>query len=103
MTLEQLHTILTGTELPVAYNAFPEETAPALPFICYRVVGSNNFFADGSTYEKINDIDVELYTKTKDQATEALLEQALGELCWNKEENYLADEKCFEIIYNLEV
>lgn len=103
MTLEELHTILTGTGLPVAYNAFPEEEAPALPFICYRVVGSNNFFADGSTYQKINDIDVELYTKTKDQATEALLEQALGELCWNKEENYIADEKCFEIIYNLEV
>lgn len=103
MTLEELHTILTGTGLPVVYNAFPEELAPALPFICYRVIGSNNFFADGRTYETINDIDVELYTKTKDQETEALLEQALGELCWNKEENYLADEKCFEIIYNLEV
>ena len=103
MSLEEFKKILKTTGLPVAYYAFPENAAPALPFICYLVPFTNNFGADGKVYEKINHIQVELYTKMKNQEIEEKVENALSSFYWEKTEIYLEDEKCFEIIYELEV
>lgn len=103
MSLEKFHEILETSGLPVAYYAFPEEEAPGLPFICYLVVDTNTFKADGETYVAFNHVLVELYTKQKDLAVEAKVEQALEGFAWNKTETFLDDEKCFEIIYELEV
>ena len=103
MSLEELKKLLESTGLPVAYYAFPEEEAPGLPFICYLVAYSNNFSADGSVYKKINHIQIELYTKHKDIESEEKVEEALSSFYWEKEETYLEEEKCFEVIYELEV
>lgn len=103
MKLEAFETLLESTKLPVAYYAFPENEAPSLPFICYLVPFTNNFYADNKVYKVINHIQVELYTKIKNPEIEERVEQALSSFCWEKEEIYLDDEKCFEIIYKLEV
>lgn len=103
MRLKAFEELLETTELPVAYYAFPENEAPPLPFICYLVPFTNNFSADGKVYQKINHIQVELYTKFKSPEIEEKVEQALSSFYWEKTETYLEDEKCFEIIYELEV
>lgn len=103
MTLEQILTALKETGLPVAYRAFPVGQAPEPPFICYLYSYSNNFEADNHVYQQIGHIQIELYTKNKDPQSETLVESALAGLCWEKTEEYLDDEQCYEILYEIEV
>ena len=103
MSLKEFKELLESTGIPVTYYAFPIVKAPKLPFICFRVDYSNNFSADGTVYKKNNHILVELYTKNKDVESEEKVENALSSFYWDKDEEYLEEEKCFEIIYELEV
>lgn len=108
MTLVELYTALSsisGFDKKVVYRAWPVGEAPALPFIVYLVQGSDNFGADDIVYKPINRVDIELYSKNKDTTSEGLIEALLESLSiyWEKEEVYLDDEKCYEIIYSIEV
>ncbi len=103
MTAEDMKKILSSTGLPVAYRAFQEGEAPSLPFICFLVPGSNNFAADGCVYFKANRVQIELYTKYKDLESEGKVEEALSSFFWEKTEEYIESEKCFQIVYELEV
>lgn len=103
MTLKELSSQLETTGLPVTYRAWPDKGAPPLPYICYLVSYSNNFGADNRVYRKINHIQVELYTKLKDPKSEDKVEQALSSLYWEKTEEYIDSEKCYQILYEIEV
>lgn len=103
MKLEELKVILETSGLPVAYRAWPEGEAPELPYICYLVTGSSNFAADGQVYEKILRLQVELYTKFKDEALEDKVEQVLSSFVWEATEEYIDSEKCYQILYEIEV
>ena len=109
MELSEVKTILSGTGLPVAYRAWPDDPAnnlpPPLPWIVYLETGSQNFSADGVVYLAIKSIRIELYTKEKDPTSERKVETALSNagIFWNKTEEYLDDEQCYEIIYEIEV
>lgn len=104
--LEGLYKILnsiTGFTDKVTYRAFPVGEAPALPFICYLVTNSDNFFADDVVTHQILDVDVELYTKNKDLASESAIESALNDnkIPWNKTEDYIDSEQCYMITYSI--
>lgn len=103
MRLEELKTLLETTGMPVTYRAWPENEAPPLPFICYLVAYSNNFGADNRVYHKISHIQVELYTKQKDQSSEDKVENALSSFYWDKTEEYIDSERCYQILYEIEV
>lgn len=103
MTLENIKSLLDTTVLPVTYRAWPENAAPPLPFICYLYKGSNNFVADGRVYFPVSQLHVELYSKLKDPASEALVEAALDGIVWVKSEVYIESEKCYKITYEIEV
>lgn len=108
MSLEELFALLNGiTQFTgkVAYRCFPAGNAPKLPFICYLETSTNNVFADNKTYDVIRGIDIELYTENKDVASESLVEQALNDanIPWNKYEEYIDIEKCYQITYSVEV
>lgn len=103
MTLAELKTQLDTTKLPVTYNSWPIGHAPALPFICFRVTGSDNFPADNAVFFPTQDVDVELYTENKAPETEALLEAALAPFVWEKTEEYISDERMYEIIYTINI
>lgn len=103
MTLSELKDILKSTGLPVVYRAWPEQKAPPLPYICYLCVGNTPTYADSSVYVQSSEINVELYTKTKDPATEAALEAALKNFHWTKSEIYIDTERCYQILYEIEV
>ena len=105
MTLDEFYTMLQATELPVAYYAFPVDEAPSLPFLVYFETATDNFAADGIAYYEIKKMAVELYTQRRNTELEQTIEQTFttNGIFWNKELVYLNDERCFEIIYEMEL
>lgn len=108
MTLSDLYNLLNSIEAftgKVAYRAFPEGHAPALPYICYLATQTNNFKADNKVYKVVQGVDVELYTRTKDLTAEETLETAFNDndIVWEKYEDYIEDDKVYQITYELEV
>lgn len=106
MTMAELNTALqsiTGFEKKVAYRAFPVGKAPKLPFICFLATSTDNFDADNIVYHVVQGVDIELYTKEKSETTEALIESKLAELnlVWDKYEEWLDSEECYEIVYSV--
>lgn len=104
MTKSELNEFLERIEkvkLPYAYRFFREKTEP--PYLCYYFAGSNNFMADGKVYQKIDRIRLELYMKIKDLDLEDKVEEAILPYPWQKTENYINSEDCFQIIYEIEV
>ncbi len=108
MTLADIYTMLTsitGFTNKVVYREWPVGEAPALPFITYEEGGTENFAADGIVYTGTREIDIELYSKMRDEASEALIESKLtaNGLFWDKNISYIDSEKCYQVLYELEV
>ena len=105
MTLAQLHTLLATTQLPVAYLAFPADSAPEMPFIVYQEVGSDNFGADNKVWFSEMKIQIDLLTKKKSRVTEELLEGILdgAGIYWEREPDFDEDEACYRITYQIEI
>lgn len=106
MTTEELKALLegiSGFSDKVVYYAWPEDEAPALPFICFYTPNANNFGADNKVLFSATHYMIELYTEFKDPVSEALIESALADVFYTKSETYISDEKCHEIVYEIEV
>lgn len=108
MTRAEFAEIIDGIGLPWCYYQFDltdGEAPPVPPYIVYFYPSSNDMYADGLNYQKINGTMVELYTKTKDFALEDSIEAALTSagLSWSKEENYIESERLYMVAYDLEV
>ncbi|MFJ8529637.1 hypothetical protein [Bacillus sp. NPDC094106] len=104
MTLGELKKFLDATGYPVAYSHFtatPDNPVPKPPYICFLVQGSPNMTADNKVYQKINDVNIELYTTKKDLVAEAKLEQVLDnhEIPYESFETFIDTEKLFQKIY----
>ena len=104
-TLNEIKGILQAAHLPLAYHHFAEGESPDPPFIIFLSPGSDNFSADGVVYQKIDKLDIELYTDQKSQAVEETLESVLDSagLFYDKEETYIDSEKLYEVLYETEV
>lgn len=105
MILEDVMEILEETGYPIAYHHFEEGQEPELPYIVYLSPQTENVMADGKTYIKIDELNVELYTEEKDLKAERRLEDVLEVhgLSWQKTEAYLETEKMYEVLYEMEV
>ena len=106
MTLAELKSTLSSISTfanKVTYRAWPVGKAPELPFICYLADDTDNFMADNKVYHVIQNVDVELYTALKDETAEGLLEEKFAEvgMVWEKTEDYLDDEDCYEVLYTI--
>ncbi len=101
MTQKELAQRLAAKGLPVAYRAFRTRQEP--PFVCYLYVYDTQFYADDEMYFSAVHYQVELYTSAKDPETEAKVEAALDGLCWEKSEEYIEDEKIYQLTYEIEV
>lgn len=99
MTLQELYTILKSTGFPVSYYHFKNPEKP--PFICYFVSHSSNFDADDKVYQKIGNVQIELYTDKKDLEAEKILEDLLdeNEISYETTESFIASEKLYQKIY----
>ena len=103
IALEQMKSLLDETGLPVCYYAWPEGKAPSLPYICFLTAYSNNFGADDVVYYPVDHYQIELYTRHKNPEAEGKVEKALSSFFWEKTETYLDTERCFQILYEVEV
>lgn len=101
--MDELIRNLKGTRLPVTYRAWPEGEAPGLPFICWYCDDDNPLFADACVFFSSTNVRVELYTKEKDSVLEKMVETALAGYPWQKTEIYISTEKCYMILYEIEV
>ena len=103
MTIEELQALLESTGLPVTYRAWPKQAAPPLPYLVWLTTYTNNFAADGKVYLVVHHAQIELYTKQKDPEAEGKVESALSSLFWEKNETYIDTEKCYQLLYEIEV
>lgn len=108
MTQAELFQALKSLGMPVAYHHFestPNHPAPPPPFITYQFAYSSDLMADNGNYVDIGIFQIELYTKKKDPASEALLQSRLKELQlpYSKIEAWLEDEKMLQVIYEVQI
>lgn len=103
MTLTEIGSMLASTNLPMRYSHFSETPNP--PYIVYYYPSENDVHADDSNFVNRRQLFVELFTKNKDFATEALVEGALkaNNLSWYKQTDFLNDEQIFQTTYEMEV
>ena len=106
MTLSDIYTILKVTGYPVAYSHFTATTnnpLPTPPYITYLSAYSSNLKADNMVYEKIDNLQIELYTNKKDLAAEKKLEDLLdqNEIAYESTETWIDSEQLFQKIYEV--
>lgn len=106
MTLEETKNLLEsvpGFADKVTYYEWPINGAPALPFVCYFSQVEYQFPADNISYYSRPRYSVELYTKQRDPATEALFETAFRQagIYYTKETEYLDDERCQVTVFSI--
>jgi len=96
-----LFNLLKSTGLPVAYHHFTSPPTP--PYIVYLFSYSSNFGADNKVHSQADNYQVELYTKTKDPAVEALIEGLFDadEIYWDKTETYIDSEGLYQVLYEI--
>ena len=106
MTLSDIYTILKTAGYPVAYSHFTATTnnpLPTPPYITYLSAYSSNLKADNMVYEKIDNLQIELYTNKKDLAAEKKLEDLLdqNEIAYESTETWIDSEQLFQKIYEV--
>ncbi len=103
--MEDIKKMLQETGLPIEYHHFDVKEAIEPPFLVYLFPESDNMSADNRVYQKIQELDLELYTDKKDLDAERKIERLLDreELFWEKTEVWLENEKLYEVLYKMEV
>ena len=105
MTYENVIEMLEEAGLPLAYDHFAEGESPEPPFLIFLFPGTDNVFADDTVYQKIDELNIELYTDKKDLETENLIEDILiaHELPYEKSEVWIESEKMYEVLYQTQM
>lgn len=105
MTFEETMAMLQEADLPLAYDHFAEGESPDPPFLVFLFPESENVFADDTVYQKVEDLNVELYTDRKDPRLEKKLETILMERqCpYVKTEVWISDERMYEVLYQTQI
>ena len=71
-----IYELLKTLNIPVAYDHFTSNKEVSIPFIVYRETSPDTLKADGITYYRTYDFEIELITEKKD----VILQQQLEEL-----------------------
>lgn len=105
MTYKEIADMIESIGLPFAYYQFPEGTGQAPPFVVFFYSQTDDQYADNTNYQRIVNLNIELYTSEKDFTTEALVEEKISAngLSYYKEESYIDSEKMWQIAYEMEV
>ena len=86
---KEIYDLLNTLNIPVAYDHFESNKEVSPPFVVYREISSDTFMADGITYYRPCDFEIEVITEKKDVA---LQQQIEGLLTTNKIPYDIADE-----------
>lgn len=103
MTLKEIADMVSDIGLSWRSSHFSQ--TPALPYVVYYFPAENDVMADNSNYANKRQLFIELYTKTKDNTSEGLVEAKLraNGLTWYKQTDFLNDEQLYQTTYELEV
>lgn len=104
MTYQELHSLLEGG-MGVPFALHHWDKPPSMPYGVYFDDGTDNFVADGIVYHVVRSFNVELYARQRDPALEGRMESLLdgAGLSWDKNVDYLEDERAYQISYEIEV
>ena len=105
MTYAEISEMIDSMGFEYNYYQYPEGEAPEPPYILFYYPSRNDFVADGINYSKITQLNIEFYSAEKDFDGEETIETVLEEygLTYTKEEQYIEQEKMYEILYIMEV
>lgn len=105
MTHEDIVHMLEEANIPLAYDHFAEGESPDPPFLVFLFPGSENVFADDTVFQKVDDLNIELYTDKKDPELEKRIETILMEhdCPYEKSEVWIAEERMYEVLYQTQV
>ena len=110
MTPQQIYQMLVSAsaDVPWAYYRFldtPENPAPAPPFGCFFYPSHDDFYANDQNFQRIAELDVELYTDNKDFELEDSFEAAFASngLAWTKDETYIDSERLHMTTWTMQV
>lgn len=104
MTHKEIYDLLKTLNIPVAYNHFNSNKTIQPPFIVYREVAPETFKADGITYYRPFNFEIELITDKKDIALEKTIEELLtnNNIPYDIDsEVWDEDEKIYHNFYNI--
>lgn len=99
MTLEDLKQRATDAGFNYALGSFIHDVEP--PHLVATTPETDNFFAEGKVYKKINQIRLELTTTSISPELEDKIEtNILFDVCWQKTEStYIPEEKIWNTSY----
>lgn len=101
MTYKEIASMISGIGYPYTYDSFPNNIAPAPPYIVFNFPQNDDFAADNVNYVSIDVLNIELYTASKDFNAEAAVEAVLKSngIFYQKSETYIRQENLFQIKY----
>ena len=105
MTLSDMISILEETGFPVAYDHFPVELPPTVPYIAVTLPYTDNFYAENKVWKQFAIWNIELCTEIKDPVAEKALTDILDShnITWQKtSEDFIEDDGVFSIFYEFE-
>lgn len=105
MTFQEVKQMIESIGLPYTYDSFPNNVAPAPPYIVFNYPNNDDFGADNTNYVSIDLLNIELYTSTKDFELEKNLEAVLNAngFYYDKTETYIRQDNIYQITYVTEV
>ena len=104
MTHKQVFDMLKTLNIPVAYDHFDSNKSIPLPFVVYREIAPETFKADGITYYRPYEFEIELVTEKKDVSLQGQVETLLtnNKIPYDMEnEIWDEDEKIYHNFYEI--
>lgn len=101
MSHKDVYAALKATGIPAVHMAWPEGSAPPLPWCVYLLDERNDVYADNGNYVVVPSWTVELYEKARDAEVEGKIESALSSAfgSFTKQELWVESENCLEVVY----
>lgn len=105
MTFEEVKEMIASMGFPYTYHFFPIGEVPAPPYVVFYYPQSNNFDADDQVYQRVESLNIELYTPIKSFRAEKAVEDVLNanNIVWEKSETYIQSEHMYEVLYEMEI
>lgn len=102
MSKQDVYGCISATGIPTVYMAWPEGSAPSMPWVAFWLDRRDEFVADNVTYSSANRWKAQLCQKAGDDSVEASIEGAIESMFGPvaKEEAWDPDESCVITVYS---
>lgn len=104
MTYQEVNDMIESIGLPYSYYEF-SGPIPAAPYIAFYYQDTDNLYADGLVFQKIETLIIELYADQKDIDLERRVEDLLydREIAWSKVEEKIDGQGIYMTTYTMEI